>query len=213
MAILNILTLNKQGLNSPTKFTKAFCSFSAHVVFLQEMHFSTHSTPKFFGKQYSQVSVSASTQLWKVLVEFHCKTPFTLQAETRVPEGRYLILTGLLLGSKITIVLYYAPNKKPLLFLSHLLSVVASHRWGTLLICGNSNQVIYPLLDSSPSLTTAHGITYQLLLNQYSLLDSWREQNSSQTTVHLLLPSHPHRQFSRIDHILVSVGTSPLILT
>lgn len=110
---------------------------------------------------------------------FHCTTPFTLQAETRDLEGPYLILTGLLLYSTVTIVLYYAPNKKPLSFLCHLLSVVASHTNRTLILCGDSNRVIYLNLDKSATPTAAQHLSYQQLLNQHSLFDTWREQNSA----------------------------------
>lgn len=180
------------------------------MVCLQETHFSTHSTSKFFGKQYPQVyTASGSTKQRGVLVAFQHTTP--LHTRQRPEIQKDAILFSLLLDSETTIVSYYAPNKKPLSFLSHLLSVIASHTRGTLRMCGDSNQVIYPLLDKSLAPTTAQRITYQQLLNQYSLLDSWREQNPAKwQNIHY---SHPHKQFSHIDHILVSVGTSLLILT
>lgn len=57
---------------------------------------------------------------------------------------------------------------------------------------------------------SAHCPTYQQLLNQHSLLDSWRKQNPNKRQyTHY---SHPHKQFSRIDHLLTNFSTSPLIL-
>lgn len=174
MATLSVLTLNVQGLKFPTKSTKAFqlfSSLSAHVVCLQEMHSTTQSSPTFFGHQYPQVyTASAFTKQWGVLIAFHHTTQFTLLAETRDPKGRYLahwphtiLLTGHILDCKVTIVYYYTPNLQS--FLSHLLSAVASHKQGTLLICGDSKQVIYSFLDKYLALFTAHRLSYQQLLN------------------------------------------------
>lgn len=155
---LNVLTLNVQGLNSPPKRTKAFHSFSslsAHVICLQETHFSSQSSPKFISRQYPQVYMaSGSVKRRGVLITFHHTTPFILHKEIKDPEGRYILITGLLLDNEITIVSYYAPNRNPLSFPSHLFSVVESHKKGTLMIRGDSNQVIYPILGQIPYHTT-----------------------------------------------------------
>lgn len=156
MTSLNLLTLNVQGLNSPPKRTKGFRSFSklsAHVVCLQETHFTTQSSPKSFGPKYPQVfTASENTKQRGVLIAFHNTT---LLKELKDPEGRYLILSGLLLDDEVTIVSYYAPNKNPLSFLSHLFSVVESHKRGTHILDGDSNLILYPFLDKSPTPTTA----------------------------------------------------------
>lgn len=152
---------------------------------------------------------SALTKQRGVLISFHNTTPFTLQKEIKDPEGRYIIITGLLLDNVVTIVSYYAPNRNPLSFLSHLFSVVESHKQGTLIICGDSNQVIYPLLDKSPTPLQPQRLNFWQLLEQHALIDSWREQNPKRRQyTHY---SHPHKTFSRIDHQFVHIGTAPLI--
>lgn len=152
---------------------------------------------------------SATTKQRGVLIAFHNTTPFTLHREIKDPEGRYIILTGLLLDNEITIVSYYAPNRNPLSFLSHLFSVVESHKKGTLMMCGDSNQVLYPILDKSPTPLQPQRLNFRQLLEQHSLIDSWREQNPrrKQYTYY----SHPHKTFSRIDHQFVHIGTLPQI--
>lgn len=148
MAPLNILSLNVQGFNIPQKHTKAFCSFASkkvHIVCLRETHFTTQSTPKFFSKTYSQVFTAlASPKQRGVLIAFHRNTPFKLLKEIKDPEGRYLILTGHLLDTATTIVSYYAPNNQPNSFLSYLLQTIDSHKLGTVIICRDSNQTIFP---------------------------------------------------------------------
>lgn len=75
---------------------------------------------------------------------------FFAWAEIEDPQGRYIILTAHLLDEEITVVSYYAPNSNPTSFFSHLLQVINKHKPGTLLMDGDSNQVIYPFLDKSP---------------------------------------------------------------
>lgn len=115
MAPMNILSLNVQGLNGPQKRTKAFRSFASrkeHILCLQKTHFTMQSTPKFFSKTYSQAyTASALTKQHGVLIAFHHSTPFMLVREIKDPEGLYLILTGHLLDTDITVVSYYTSNK------------------------------------------------------------------------------------------------------
>lgn len=131
MAPLNVLTLNVQGLNIPQKPTKVFRSLAsskAHVVCLQETYFTDKATPKYFGSAFPQAYPSAKTKQQGVLIAFHCTTLFSLLREIKDPESRYLILTGYLFDFLITVVSYYAPNKTPSSFLSHLLQVIDTNK-------------------------------------------------------------------------------------
>lgn len=77
-------------------------------------------------------------------------------------------------------------------------------------MCGDSNQVLYPILDKSPTPPTIHRPSYQNLLNQHFSIDTWREQHPRKRQyTHY---SHPYKQFSCIDHLLVNINSSPLIL-
>lgn len=132
MGPLNILTLNVQGLNSLHKWTKALKTFTttkAHVVCLEETNCTPQSTPKFINWAYPQVYTAlANSKSRGVPIAFHRSTPFTPLAEIKDLEGRYPIVSGMLLDSEVTVVSYYAPNSKPLPFLSYLLGVVDSHK-------------------------------------------------------------------------------------
>lgn len=217
MAPLNILTLNVQGLNIPQKRTKAFRSFhanKAHIVCLQETHFTTTSTPKFVSSFYPQVfSASATTKQRGTLIAFHRTTPFTLHSEIKDPEGRYLILLGHIMDTEITVVSYYAPNKQPIPFLTHLLQVVSTHKMGTLVVCGDSNQVLLPFLDKSPYTPPRNPtkISLSQLLSKHKLVDSWRECNPTKRKYTYY--SYPHQTFTRIDHIFLTIGMIPELLT
>lgn len=60
----------------------------------------------------------------------------------------------------------------------------------------------------SPTPTTTPKLSYQGL--QYSLLDTWHELNPAKRQYTYY--SHPHKQFSRIDHLFLTVSTSAFIL-
>lgn len=180
MAPLNIISLNVQGFNIPHKRTKAMRFFSAkkaHIC-LQETHFIDKTSPKFLSASYPQFfTASATVKQRGTLIGFHRNVPFTLTSQLKDPEGRYLLLTGYILDMATTIVSYYAPNKRPVAFLSHLFQAVEAHKFGTVILCRDSNATIFPFLDKSPlvSLDTSNKLTFQHLLTTHKLVDTWRE--------------------------------------
>lgn len=217
MAPLNILSLNVQGFNVPQKRTKAFRSFQtkkAHIVCLQETHFTQTNTPKFFSNSYPQVyTASANVKKRGTLIAFHRSTPFILQSEIKDPEGRYLLLTGFVMDTAITVVSYYAPNRHPLPFLSHLFQVINTHKIGSIFVCGDSNQVLLPFLDKTPYTSPRYKSKWSLsqLLSGHNLVDAWREANPTKRNYTYF--SNPHQTFSRIDHTFVTIGMVPEIIT
>lgn len=75
---LNVLSLNAQGLNSPQKTTKAFHSFSslsAHVICLQETHFSVSSAPKFIKMPISSslygISINETKRCANIVSQYY----------------------------------------------------------------------------------------------------------------------------------------------
>lgn len=132
--------------------------------------------------------------------------PFTLLSKIKDPEGRYLILTGYIMDTAVTVVSCYSPNKQPTPFLSHLLQVLSAHKIGTTIICGDSNQVLLPFLDKSPynlpRSTTK--LSFSQLLSKHNLVDTWRECNP--TMRRYTYYSHPHKSFTCIDHIFLTTG-------
>lgn len=216
MAPLNILSLNVQGLNVPHKHTKAFWLFQAkkaHIVCLQETHF-TPTTPAKFSTPYPQVYTAlANTKKRGTLIAFHRSIPFTLHSEIKDPEGRYLLLTGYIMDTAITVVSYCAPNHQPLPFLSHLFQVLNTHRMGSIFVCVDSNQVLIPFLDKTPYNSPRCQIKWSLsqLLSRHNLVDSWRESNPTKRNYTYF--SNPHQTFSCIDHVFLTIGMVPEILS
>lgn len=165
MAPLNILSLNVNGLNSPNKRVKAFQTFAslkASIVALQETHFTNRNTSKFYSSQYPQVfTASAATKQRGVLLAFHHTLPFTPISEIKDPEGRYIVLVGLLQDIETTFVSYYAPNTNSNPFFSHPLQIIKTHCKGTLA------GTLFPLCPASQA--TSPGFPYQHLEGMQTL--------------------------------------------
>lgn len=217
MPPINILSLNVQGFNIPHKRTKALRSLAtkkAHIICLQETHFIDKASPKFLSATYPQFyTASATVKQRGTLIGFHRTMPFTLVFQLNDPEGRYLLLTGYISDTPVTIVSYYAPNKRPEAFLSHLFQIIDTHKFGTTILCGDSNTTVFPYLDKSPPsfITNSNKLSLQRLLSIYGLVDSWRELNpTSRRFTHY---SYPHNSFSHIDHILILASILPEIIS
>lgn len=216
MAPINILSLNVQGFNILQKWTKAMRSFAAkkaHIICLWETHFIDKASPKFLSASYPQFyTASASSKKRGTLIGFHRSLPFILTSQLSDPEGWYILLTGLIADFEITLVSYYAPNRHPEAFLSHLFKVVETCKFGTVILCGDSNTTVFPFLDKSPPVSNpdTHKWTLQSLLTAHNLVDTWRELNpTSRNFTHY---SYPYKSFSRIDHVLTSSSMIPEII-
>lgn len=130
--------------------------------------------------------------------------PFTCKKQIVDPNGRYLLLKGLLQDTEVTILTYYAPNVNPGPFLTHVCSPLVAHRAGTLLLAGDSNLVLNPKLDKYPADTAAPSAVakrFQQDLGDHDLVDLWRDQHSlAKDFTHY---SHPHQSQSRIDQVFM----------
>lgn len=76
-----------------------------------------------------------------------------------------------------------------------------------MLVCGDFNQVTYPFLEKSPfsSSRSPSKLTFQQLLHRHS--PGYEYNPTRRQYTHY---SHPHN-FSCIDHIFISTGSSPLL--
>lgn len=113
----------------------------------------------------------------------------------------------------VTIVSYYAPNKQPTPFLTHLMQVITTHKIGIATYDDCTNQILHPFLDKSPYHLnqTSNKISFSQLLSKHELVDTWREINPTKKGFKYY--SHPHQTFSCIDHIFLTTGMTPEVLT
>lgn len=122
MTLLNFLTYNVHGLNTPRKrynILREINQFTAEVVFLQETHFSHETNLKLNSKDFPKWLYGDFTtkRAKEVAIGFAIGVRFTLEERLVDPEGRYLFLKGRLCDVDCTLASIYCPNKNPIKYL------------------------------------------------------------------------------------------------
>lgn len=96
--------------------------------------------------------------------------------------------------------------------MSHVCSLLTSHQKGTLLLAGDSNVALDPVLDKYSSERVAASSaakTFSHSLRCHDLVDLWRELHP--LTKDYTYYSHPHHSHSRIDNVIMIRKHVPLI--
>lgn len=173
---LKVVSLNVKGFNSSHKQKitfNYFHSLKAKVTCLQETHFSTTSTPKYFSPYFPHVFMASDkTKHRGVLIVLHSNTQFPCAKEIKGLRCRFLLLVENILDQPIMIVSTMPPTPRRAHFLKQLLHVVSHHMHGALLVCRDSSLTLFPSVDNStggsfsseqswfgPTLLEQHGLT------------------------------------------------------
>uniref|UniRef100_A0A8C5N7I9 Reverse transcriptase domain-containing protein n=1 Tax=Gouania willdenowi TaxID=441366 RepID=A0A8C5N7I9_GOUWI len=139
-----------------------------------------------------------------VVILLHKNLPFTVTASFKDTEGRFVLVKGILHGEVIVLGNVYGPNIQDEAFYASLLRHLADMDCPNIIIGGDFNCALSPMMDRLPLHANASK-NAQAVLNinrEFDLVDIWRHYNplSKQYTFH----SQPHLSASRIDYIFVS---------
>lgn len=113
-------------------------------------------------------------------------------------EGRYLFLKGDLAGRRVTLASIYLPNQAQLSCLNGILNKLQIFMEGGIILGGDLNVALDPLLDVSKSTTHLSYQYYQKAIQSMRLVDVWRVQHPAQRDYTFY--SAPHNSYSRIDY-------------
>lgn len=203
-------SLNIKGLNVPEKRSKLLLMLKrskADIILIQETHFKTNNLPTFKDKKFPQIFNAtypdSKTRGVSILISKYC--PFKVLDAKTDNEGRFLFIKGSLYNIPVTIANIYAPNKLQAPFFVQTLEMLESFATGMLIVGGDFNLALNPLLDTSSG---SSKISYKALrvikksLHKLSLHDAWRtlHPNSKDFTFY----SAPHNTYSRLDYLLIS---------
>lgn len=146
-----ILTLNVKGLNSNVKrrlLLTELRSSKADIVFLQETHFNEEGSFT-FAKRYYPSAYLASTTRKKagvaILVAGTC--PLQVSSSYSDPQGRYIIVQGMLRDIPVTLCNVYAPNTSQIHFLNKVLARLARLPPAALILGGDFNMIFSETKD------------------------------------------------------------------
>lgn len=112
---LMIVSYNTHGLNSPIKCCKNFQNYHSQeidVILLQETHFQGTYNPNFIHSKYPNLFLAnAKDKMRGVAIFFSHRHKFILSSKHRDPEGRFLLIKGVLGDQLHSFVSCYAPNQ------------------------------------------------------------------------------------------------------
>lgn len=175
------------------------------IVFLQETHLLEKDTIRIRRRWQGSVYTAAlSSQARGVMTLIHKTVPFQVKNVIKDTSGRHLIIQGSLLSEKLNLVNLYGPNTDDPSYFVNLfltLSTLAGHY----LIAGDFNCTLNPSVDRSTRVDQSHNrcrAVIQRFINEYSLLDIWRELRPHAKTYSCY--SSTFKTYSRIDYFLIS---------
>lgn len=151
---LKCISLNVKGLNLPEKRSQVLSSLHkhrAHFIYLQETHFRSNTIPKLSNHIYRMAlhatNPEAKTKGVSILISKHAN--FHLLDSLIDPEGRFIFLKGTYSSKPITLANIYSPNDHQVTFFRRVCDLLASFQGGLVLMAGDFNISLNPLLDSS----------------------------------------------------------------
>lgn len=214
---LKCISLNVKGLNLPEKRSKVLSSLSkhgAHFIYLQETHFRSDAIPKLSNHIYNSAihatNPDGKTKGVSILIAKHAN--LHLEDSLIDPEGRFIFLKDTYTSKPITLANIYSPNEHQVSFFRKTCDLLASFQKGLVLLGGDFNVPLNPLLDSS---TGTSALPYKALrqiklqLQSLTLHDAWRTLAPS--VKDYTFYSAPHQKYSRIDYFFLSQTDLPYL--
>lgn len=210
--VINCISHNVKGFNSPVKRCKAFAFYKqlgAKTLLLQETHFAHSSHPKFFHRNFPQAFYSLHQSKSRgAAILLHSTFPMEVKQVYKDKDSRYVIIKGLIHNRELTIASIYAPNDSPASFFKSFFDRLSLYHSSHMIIGGDFNMVANPNLDRSTMAPSSKSFPRSLSsgLLEHQLVDSWRAHNIGAREYTFY--SHPHNSYARLDYIY----TTPIIL-
>lgn len=213
---VNFVSWNVKSLNHPVKRKKVFThlkQLNIDIAFLQETHLRTidHSRLKggWAGQMYHS-NFHSKARGTAILIDKN--TPFTMTSVEADPAGRFIIVVGQLYAFPVILANVYAPNWDNPMFFSNFFSRLPNMTSHHLILGGDMNCALSPVLDrSSPKKTSLSksAKSIRLFLKSYGVADVWRFRNPTSREYSFFSPVH--KTYSRIDNFFLDKRLLPLI--
>lgn len=205
---ITLASWNVRGLNSQVKRAKVFSylrSISADIIFLQETHIKNGEQNRFKCNWISQVFQSTFTcRARGVSILFRNSVPFKHISTLTDPNGRYVLVTGIIASQHFTFLNLYAPNYDDPAFFRKVFNLLPSQTDTHFIVGGDFNCILDPVLDKFPvrsdsSLNSTSVIKH--LSESLDIVDIWRVQHPADKEYSFF--SNVHKSYSRIDFFFI----------
>uniref|UniRef100_A0A3Q3A000 Reverse transcriptase domain-containing protein n=1 Tax=Kryptolebias marmoratus TaxID=37003 RepID=A0A3Q3A000_KRYMA len=205
---LRFVSWNVKGLNSPIKRKKVFNHLkhlNPKIAFLQETHLKLSDQLRLRCGWVGQVHHSSfNSKARGVAILIHKSVPFSVTKVISDPNGRYIIVLGRISSSNLTLVNLYGPNWDDEDFFKNILFSLPDLSNSQLILGGDFNCCLDPLLDRSSNKSYSVSKSSKVLhtfMQQYAVSDVWRYFNPNTRKFSFFSPVHS--TFSRIDFFLL----------
>lgn len=213
---LTFCSWNIRGANEPIKRGKILAqlkSLNMDIAFLQETHLKQQTQIRLRANWIGQTYYSSFTSKARgTAIIIRKGIPFKLKNSISDKEGRYVIVTGEIYNTPLTMINIYAPNFDNPQFFRKIIDLIAEHNFQNIIMGGDFNCVIDPYLDKSIKLGKRLVKTKTCeFLNTYiknnNIADVWRIANPSGREYSFY--SSVHKTYSRIDYFLLDTKLIP----
>lgn len=186
--------------------------WQADICLLQETHATESETQKLKTPHFNQVfSSTYNPRKRGVSILINNRQPSIHNTTITDPEERYVIINASINSNNITIANIYGTHTDDPTLFHNFFSSLNSISNSTIIIGGDFNTVMNPILDKSNTRSNSriwHSIeTLQQYISDLGLSDSWRLKKPSSREYTYFSPVH--QSCSRIDVFLTSNSTIP----
>lgn len=215
---VRMISLNTGGLNASVKRTKIMThikSLNADIMFIQETHLCDTDQRKLNRPWIGQIfhsKFNLKTRGAAILIKRNVQ--FTSTSITSDPNGRFIIVSGVLYQKPVVLVSVYAPNWDDHNFFKLLLSNIPNLNSHLLVLGGDLNCVMDPKCDRSssrPMTPSKSAQTLSTFMDQFGYVDPWRSLHPLARQYSFF--SHRHRSFSRIDYFIIDKTVLPSVIS
>ena len=186
---IGICSFNTNGLGSKTKrqaVSKWLKSTQSGIIFLQETH-SNYELETIWKRDFESNNLffsHGSSSARGVCILIPNNSTFEIKNTITDNNGRFLLIHLVLNDTEMVLVNIYAPTKdhkqEQLTFLSYVQNTLIDFLGKTIILGGDFNTYLNPVLDKSGGLKEAMSETAKVLLNicdEFGLIDVYRSQN------------------------------------
>ncbi|KAM7402819.1 hypothetical protein PAMP_018030 [Pampus punctatissimus] len=213
---VQFVSWNVKSLNHPVKRKKVLVhlnNLKTDIAFLQETHLRVADHCRLRGDWIGQTYHSNfNSKTRGVAIVINKRIPFIMSKVESDPAGRYVIVVGHLYGLPVILVNIYGPNWEDAGFFSNIFSQLPNMDSHHIILGGDMNCVLSPVLDrSSPKVVgdSKSAQTIKAFLQTSGIADVWRFRNPTAKGYSFFSPVH--KSFSRIDYFFIDKKLLPNI--
>ena len=200
---ISIITLNVNGLNTPTKrhrLAEWIQKQDPYICCLQETHFRPRHTYRLEVKGWKKIfHANGNQKKAGVAILIYERIDFKIKTVTRDKEGHYIMIKGSM-QEVIKIVNIYAPNIGAPQYIRQMLTTIKGEINSSTIIVRDVNNPLTPMDRSSKQKMNKETQALNDKIDQIDLIDIYRTFHPK--VAEYTFFSSAHGTFSRIDHIL-----------